>query len=239
MKIKAFSVCRYYTVTAHFCNSLPAKRGGCKDPVQYIGPLLRRFHPGHLHPCHSADAPGGGRYHRLRHRPGDVRKAENDTGPDGDPRPGLLSLDISKAQSYITDFLVIDRKFFGCGPSIIPVFRPVRSAPHSRMGHGLGQRERAEINRLKKCSKTKKNRANRIDLHGCGGDYRTRICDLLRVNICQVKSSSIYCLLTLFSSLICRKYCGCIPVSPLFPPRFFLFWVRIWVRQKRRAGSPA
>ena len=92
-------------------------------------------------------------YQRQRHRPGNVKKAENGTGPDGDPRPGLLSLDISKAQSYITDFLVIDRKFFGCGPSIIPIFRPVRSAPQPRMGHGLGQGKMAEINRSKKVLK--------------------------------------------------------------------------------------
>ena len=50
-----------------------------------------------------------------------------------------------------------------------------------RMGHGLGQRKPEKINRFKKCSRAKKNRANHVDLHGCGGDYRTRICDLLRV----------------------------------------------------------
>ena len=58
---------------------------------------------------------------------------------------------------------------------------------NSRIGHGLGQGKMAEMNRLKKFSKAKKNRANHADLHGCGGDYRTRICDLLRMNICQVK----------------------------------------------------
>ena len=67
------------------------------------------------------------------------------------------------------------------------MFRPVRSAPRSRMGHGLGQGETTEINHLKKFSKAKKSRANHVDLRGYGGDYRTRICDLLRVNICQIK----------------------------------------------------
>ena len=53
-------------------------------------------------------------------------------GPDGNPRPGLLSLSISNAQSYITDFSVIVQIFFGCGPSMsrfsarsVPLHTPV------------------------------------------------------------------------------------------------------------------
>ena len=50
----------------------------------------------------------------------------------GHPRPGLLSLSISNAQSYITDFSVIVQIFFGCGPSMsrfsarsVPLHTPV------------------------------------------------------------------------------------------------------------------
>ena len=34
--------------------------------------MHRRVHPGHLPPCHPADAAGDGRHHRLRHWPGDA-----------------------------------------------------------------------------------------------------------------------------------------------------------------------
>ena len=108
-------------------------------------------------------------------------KSKIKVGPDGISRPGLLSLSIFKTQSYITDFLAIERIFFGRGRPAAPIFRPVRSAPRSRMGHGLGQCKMAKINRFEKCSKAKKSRADHAHLHGCGGDYRTRICDLLRV----------------------------------------------------------
>ncbi len=88
-----FPSCPYYRVLAHFCNSLPAKWGGCKDPVQYFRPLLRRFHPGHLHPRHSEDATGRGGHHRQRHRPGDVIIRQKKRRPGRGSPPGPVSVE--------------------------------------------------------------------------------------------------------------------------------------------------
>ena len=85
-----------------------------------------------------------------------MKKAENDTGPDGDFRPGLLGLSIFKIQSYIIDFSMKARILLSGGRPAAPVFHPVRSAPHSRMGHGLGQRNMAKQTAQKSAQKQRK-----------------------------------------------------------------------------------
>ena len=88
LKIKAFSVCRYYTVTAHLCDHRPAKRRRCEDGIQYARPLRRRLYPAHLHPCHPTDAgPGSGEDGEL-YGTGDVGRKQKEI-------PGDLSLGIS------------------------------------------------------------------------------------------------------------------------------------------------
>ena len=59
--LRAFLVCRNYTVRAHLRHSGSAKRSGCENRVRNAGPLQCRVHPGHLHPCdHLGPAAGGG-----------------------------------------------------------------------------------------------------------------------------------------------------------------------------------
>ena len=63
LKIKAFSVCRYYTVTAHLRDDGPAERRGRQDRQQYAGPLLGGFYAGHLRPrYHRRAAQSGANY---------------------------------------------------------------------------------------------------------------------------------------------------------------------------------
>ena len=85
----------------------------------------------------------------------------------GIPVRACLVSAFSNCKFNITEWFEIDRKFYSCGPPIVPIFHPVRSAPHSRMGQGLGQRRTAKANRSKEFSKMKKSRANHMDLHGC------------------------------------------------------------------------
>ena len=59
--LRAFLVCRNYTVRAHLRHPSPAKRGRRKDRLRDAGPLQRWVHPGHLRPCdHLGPAAGGG-----------------------------------------------------------------------------------------------------------------------------------------------------------------------------------
>ena len=48
LKIKAFSVCRYYTVTAHIRDVITEKRRGRADAFRNAGSLQRRIHAQHL-----------------------------------------------------------------------------------------------------------------------------------------------------------------------------------------------
>ena len=67
LKIQAFSVCRYYTVTAHIRNDGHLQRRGCENPVQYAGPLQRRVHTGHLYAHHQRYAARRGGEDRRLH----------------------------------------------------------------------------------------------------------------------------------------------------------------------------
>ena len=59
--LRAFLVCRNYTVRAHLRNPGPAKRSGCENRLRHAGPLQCRVHPGHLRPCdYLGPAAGGG-----------------------------------------------------------------------------------------------------------------------------------------------------------------------------------
>ena len=87
-------------------------------------------------------------------------------GPDGNPRPGLLSLSISNAQSYITDFSVIVQ-IFSVADHLCPDFPPGPFRSTLPYGSRFGQRRTAKANRSKEFSKMKKSRANHMDLHGC------------------------------------------------------------------------
>ena len=51
LKIKAFSVCRYYIVTAHLRHSRAGGRRGCENPVGNPRAYQRQLYAGHLHPC--------------------------------------------------------------------------------------------------------------------------------------------------------------------------------------------
>ena len=73
----------------------------------------------------------------------------------GIPVRACLVSAFSNCKFNITEWFEIDRKFYSCGPPIVPIFHPVRSAPHSRMGQGLGQRRTAKANRSKEFSKMK------------------------------------------------------------------------------------
>ena len=78
----AFPVCRNYTVRAHIRNDGNLQRRGCENPVQYVGPLQRRVHTGHLYAHHQRYAEGRGGENRRLHgigngsqRPGASRPA--------------------------------------------------------------------------------------------------------------------------------------------------------------------
>ena len=59
--LRAFLVCRNYTVRAHLRHPGSAKRSGCENRVRNAGALQRRVYPGHLRPCdHLGPAAGGG-----------------------------------------------------------------------------------------------------------------------------------------------------------------------------------
>ena len=66
MKIKAFSVCRYYTVTAYLRHPGTPEWGGHQDCVRYAGTFLSRVHAGYLRPCDNGGATTGGRDHGCR-----------------------------------------------------------------------------------------------------------------------------------------------------------------------------
>ena len=128
--------------------------------------MHRWVHPGHLPPCHPADAAGDGRHHRLRHWQGDVIISQKKRRPGRESPSG-------PAQSQHFQRTVLYYRLFSNSANIfrlrtiyVPIFRPVRSAPHSRMGHGLVREERQKQTAPKSSQKWK-NRANHMDLHGC------------------------------------------------------------------------
>ena len=77
MKIKAFSVCRYYTVTAHIRYVSPTKRRRRENRQQYAGPLRCRIHTPHLHPRYPPEARRGRADHGQLHGTGDVSKKDS------------------------------------------------------------------------------------------------------------------------------------------------------------------
>ena len=66
-----------------------------------------------------------------------------------------------------------------------------------------------------------------------GGDYWTRTSDLLRVKIrLDGIRHAFESFPILFEAVCWRLRIHPDLTAPLFPPRFFLFWVRIWVTQQ-------
>ena len=118
--------------------------------------MHRRVHPGHLPPCHPADAAGDGRHHRLRHWPGDAIISQKKRRPGRESPSG-------PSQSQHFQRTVLYYRLFSNSANIfrlrtiyVPIFRPVRSAPHSRMGHGLVREERQKQTAPKSSQKWKK-----------------------------------------------------------------------------------
>ena len=62
-----------------------------------------------------------------------------------------------------------------------------------------------------------------------GGDYRTRICDLLRVKIGRDENSVLF---APFGTEYSDKLSGWSLPSPMAPPAHFAVWVSVWVRAK-------
>ena len=61
--LRAFLVCRNYTVRAHLRHPASAKRSGCENRVRNAGPLQCRVHPGHLRPRDHSGAKRGSESH--------------------------------------------------------------------------------------------------------------------------------------------------------------------------------
>ena len=79
----AFPVCRNYTVRAHFRHDGNLQRCGCEDPVQYVGPLQRRVHTGHLYAHHQRYAAGRGGEDRRLHGIGHGNQHPGTSRPTG------------------------------------------------------------------------------------------------------------------------------------------------------------
>ena len=95
LKIKAFSVCRYYTVTAHIRDLGTAKRRRCENRQQYARALRRGLHTPHLHPRYEAEAGRSRTNDGQLHGASDVsRKRMRNTGEGAKP-PLRYSLNLS------------------------------------------------------------------------------------------------------------------------------------------------
>ena len=76
-------------------------------------------------------------------------------GPDGNPRPGLLSLSISNAQSYITDFSVIVQ-IFSVADHLCPDFPPGPFRSTLPYGSGFGSEKNGKSKPLQRVLKNEK-----------------------------------------------------------------------------------
>ena len=82
----------------------------------------------------------------------------------------------------------------------------------------------------RKSSKIKVKRTKTIGFSPfCGGDYRTRICDLLRVKIRPNKNGVLF---APFDSESSNKMSGQRLSSPMAPPAHFGVWVSVWVKAR-------
>ena len=132
--------------------------------------MHRRVHPGHLPPCHPADAAGDGRHHRLRHWQGDVIISQKKRRPGRESPSG-------PAQSQHFQRTVLYYRLFSNSANIFRLrttYRPdFPSCPFRSIfpyGSRFGQRRTAKANRSKEFSKMKK---------PCKSHGFARLCDVL------------------------------------------------------------
>ena len=83
--------------------------------------------------------------------------------------------------------------------------------------------------KLVSIEKVKKKAQIREDLSLFGGDYRTRICDLLRVKIRPNENGVLF---APFGAEFSEKMNGWSLPSPMAPSAHFAVWVSVWVRAR-------
>ena len=83
--------------------------------------------------------------------------------------------------------------------------------------------------------KVKKKAQILSDLSLFGGDYRTRICDLLRVKIRRDENRVLF---APFGAVYSNKVSGWSLSSPMAPSAHFGVWVSVWVSAKLHQPAP-
>ena len=142
--------------------------------------MHRRVHPGHLPPCHPADAAGDGRHHRLRHWQGDVIISQKKRRPGRESPSGPAQSQHFQRTVLYYRLFSNSANIFGCGPSMsrfsarsVPLHTPVWVTVWSEKNGKSKPLQRVLKNEKKPCKS-----------HGFA-----RLCHVLRKKIpvfCQV-----------------------------------------------------
>ena len=97
-------------------------------------------------------------------------------------------------------------------------------------GQICGQRKYAKNQNGEKVQKEKRNGLKpAVSVRFFGGDYRTRICDLLRVKIRRDENRVLF---VPFGAELSDKMSGWSLPCPMAPSAHFGVWVDVWVRRR-------